>query len=254
MPIDYTHSRNLHTQKGPRTALPALFGPHMPSSLLDVGCGLGTWLRAAIDMGITDYQGLDGVPIPGSTLLFPKEHFFCQDLTQAWNLGRKFDVALCLEVAEHLDEAHAETLVSSLTKHSDKIIFSAACPDQPGQHHVNCQWPVYWQQLFNRHGFACSDDVRWLIWTHGDIEPWYRQNIFVAIRDANLAGHEKRIPSVIHPAMLPMIKSNQKLKEHTFAIEHGRMPVGWYVTTPLQAAVAKLKRKLMYDRVPISHQ
>jgi len=80
-------------------------------------------------------------------------------LTRSWDLKRKFDAVLCLEVAEHLDSAFAPTLIDALIKHGNLIYFSAACPGQTGQHHVNCQWPVYWQQLFNERGFACEDDL-----------------------------------------------------------------------------------------------
>ena len=82
------------------------------------------------------------------------------DLTQEWSLGRRFDAVLCLELAELCEAGHASGLVEGLAAHSDTISFSAACPNQGGQHHVNCQWPDYWQQLFNVRGYGCSDTPR----------------------------------------------------------------------------------------------
>jgi len=199
MTIDYDHQRNLHTLQGPRLALPIIFPSEFPRSVLDVGCGTGTWLRAAIDLGAGEILGIDGVPIAPEDLLFDARFFNNRDLTTYFDLGRKFDVALCLEVAEHLDEQFAPTLIATLTRHSDYVVFSAACPNQPGQHHVNCQWPSFWQGLFNEHGFACYDDLRWKIWDNEKIEPWYRQNLFTAKRIPDLAGREARIRSVIHP-------------------------------------------------------
>jgi len=61
-------------------------------------------------------------------------------------------------------------LVTSLRAHADTVIFSAACPGQEGQGHINCQWPSYWQALFNRNGFECVDDIRPVIWGNTDIE------------------------------------------------------------------------------------
>jgi SAM-dependent methyltransferase len=200
--IDYDHAKNSHGTEGPRSAFEKLLLEGAPNSLLDVGCGTGTWLRAALDSGITDVLGVDGVDIQPGNLVIPAGYFRQDDLTRPVDLGRKFSTVLCLEVAEHLDERHSGTLLDTLTLHSDRIIFSAACPGQPGQHHVNCQWPSWWQNGFNNRGFRCDDDLRWRLWEDSAVEPWYRQNIFVACRDSESAGREPRLRHVIHPEML----------------------------------------------------
>lgn len=244
MSIEYSHSQNLHSLEGPQSALTELFQTEVPHSLLDVGCGTGTWIRAAKEAGVQKCFGVDGVNIAAADLLFPEADFLVQDLTKPWNLQQRFDVVLCLEVGEHLDAIHAVNLVHSLTQHADTVYFSAACPDQPGQHHVNCQWPAYWQELFNRNGFACSDHIRWQIWDREEIEPWYRQNLFQAVKNEELAGSEKRIQPVVHPALLPyLIDSAVKLSDFTQVIEQGQMSMSWYLTTPFNALAAKLKRK-----------
>ena len=109
----------------------------------------------------------------------------------------------CLEVGEHLPPESAGTLVRSLCTHSDRIFFSAAAPQQLGEHHINCQWPEYWQALFNEHGYSCHDEVRFRMWRDTGIEPWYRQNMFLARKAPEVAGHEPRIPALIHPDMEP---------------------------------------------------
>ncbi len=141
MGVEYNHEQNLHTQEGPRAALPLILEGTKPKSLLDVGCGLGTWMKAALGLGIPEVLGVDGVSLGKDKLLVPAELFRLHDLTKSWSLGRRFEVALCLEVAEHLEAGSAATLIDSLVSHADVIYFSAACPGQPGQHHVNCQWP-----------------------------------------------------------------------------------------------------------------
>jgi hypothetical protein len=242
MNIDYDHSQNLHTLSGPRTTLPLLFAEQKPSSLLDVGCGTGTWLKAAMDFGIADVFGVEGVEIPADKLHVPVEKVRRQDLTRSWNLGRQFDAIICFEVAEHLESSFAATLIDALTRHSDKIYFSAACPEQLGQHHVNCQWPAYWQKLFNDRGFTCSDDVRWRIWDNTLIEPWYRQNIFYARKDASSAGTEPRIPSVIHPENMSMASKSDRYENQVKQIEGGHMTASWYVKTFISAMASKIKR------------
>jgi SAM-dependent methyltransferase len=244
MSVDYDHSQNIHTLEGPRIALPLIFADAKPRSLLDVGCGLGTWLNAALEFGIPDVFGVDGVGIARDKLLVPEVFFRQHDLTKPWSLGRRFDVVLCLEVGEHLEEEYAAMLVDSLVGHSDLIYFSAAVPGQPGQHHVNCQWPGYWQNLFNKRGFACSDALRWKIWDNKNVECWYRQNLFSARKDPRQAGKEPRLPAVLHPEISELIIRGAA----TQRIEEGRMRVAWYARIPFLALKHKLMRRLFLGR------
>lgn len=205
MTIDYDHASNLHTLGGPAATLSTIFSSNLPKSVLDVGCGTGTWMRAAIDLGVQTVRGIDGIAVPEDALQVEKSLVERHDLTKPFHLGRKFDLAICLEVAEHLPQSAAAGLVASIAEHTDTILFSAACPDQLGQHHINCQWPTYWQDFFNSHGFVCDDSVRWQIWTDARIEPWYRQNMFWVRRDPTNAGREPRIDPVVHPEMVESI-------------------------------------------------
>lgn len=240
--VDYRHDANQHSLDGARTALPLALCGTTPSSLLDVGCGRGTWLRSAIDLGIADVLGLDGADIPSDQLLFPPNLFRRQDLTAPWSLGRKFDVVLCLEVAEHIPESFSKTFVNNLTEHGDTVVFSAACPGQVGQHHVNLQWPAYWQRLFNNCGFVCDDRVRWEMWDIKEIEPWYRQNMFVARKTPSIAGSEPRICSVLHPQLLDGVDVNSRERRLLERIRSGLLPVRWYLTIPFVAFTGKVRR------------
>jgi SAM-dependent methyltransferase len=242
MTIDYDHSQNLHSQTGPQSALPAIFPNQRPRSLLDVGCGLGTWLKAANEAGIPEVFGVDGIAVPPGKFMVSTSLFRQQNLTEIWNLGRRFEAVLCLEVAEHLDAQFARNLVHSLTLHSDTIIFGAACPGQGGQHHVNCQWPEYWQALFNERGFACADEVRWRIWKDNRIEPWYRQNIFTATKAPEAAGREPRILPVINPDMYKLM-TEDNFRENAERIARGALPAAWYAKAFPQVFLNKLLQR-----------
>ena len=73
--IDYVHAANVHSVEGPRAALNVLFPLLQPASILDVGCGQGTWIKAANELGITDVVGIDGIALPPETLLFSPGNF-----------------------------------------------------------------------------------------------------------------------------------------------------------------------------------
>ena len=151
-------------------------------------------------------------------------------------------------MAEHLDERNSRLLIETLTSHSDEIVFSAACPRQRGQHHVNCQWPAYWQELFNACGFSCSDAIRWRIWNETGVDVWYRQNMFVASRDGPGAGKEERLRAVVHPEFLEHLVfagAATAAMEKVKSLEDGAMPVGWYAVSALRALAAKVRRRFL---------
>jgi hypothetical protein len=244
MTIEYDYAGNVrwHWPEGPKAAIPHLFAGHLPASLLDVGCGPGIWLKAVLECGVPEALGVDGIELPCEQFVAPRQCFRKQDLATSWDLGRRFEAALCLEVAEHLEPEGGEALIKSLTLHADRIFFSAACPNQLGQHHVNCQWPAYWQRLFNQHGYACSDDIRWRIWNLSRVEPWYRQNMFIASRDPQTAGYEKRLDAVVHPEMLQHLDTSRIRSEVLEQIERGNMITSWYLRAGFRAFMIKLRR------------
>jgi SAM-dependent methyltransferase len=245
MAVDYDHSLNSHSVIGPAVAFPSVLQSltGTPRSLVDVGCGTGTWIKAAMDNGLRDVFGVDGVAVPPSQLAVPQSMVMIHNFAEPLDLRRRYDVALCLEVAEHLDAACAPVLISSLTRAADVVVFSAACPNQPGQHHVNCQWPEYWQKLFNECQYACDDAIRWRLWNVREIEPWYRQNMFIAVRSPDNAGKEPRLLPVLHPDMaVAAALGESNRKSWLTAIANGAMPVSWYFTALASAMAAKCSR------------
>lgn len=168
-----------------QSVLPVVFElVGLPSSMLDVGCGVATWGRAARELGVDDYLGIDGDWVPREQLRVPQEQFWPTDLLQIDHLkiDRRFDLAICLEVAEHLPESAAAKLVKFLTAHADRVLFGAAVPGQGGTHHVNERWQSYWAEMFWECGFDPFDSVRPRIAGDVQIEYWYRQNTILYVR------------------------------------------------------------------------
>jgi tetratricopeptide (TPR) repeat protein len=161
-----------------RVIVPMLAALTHPRSVLDVGCGVGGWVGTWLDSG-ADAVGVDGDYVPRDQLCIPADRFINHDLSTPLDLGRRFDLVTCLEVAEHLPEQDAQTIVDSLCQHADVIAFSAAVPGQGGTGHVNERWPTFWAELFANRGYRPYDLLRGQLWWDERCEWWYRQNLLL---------------------------------------------------------------------------
>jgi SAM-dependent methyltransferase len=148
-------------------------------SVLDVGCGPGVWLAEWSRIGVKEVVGVDGDYVPRNTLAIPAGAFRAIDISQPFDLGQHFDLVLCLEVAEHIPEAHSDTLIDNLCRHGDLILFSAAIPGQGGEFHVNEQPYEHWRTKFTARGYTVFDCARRPVAGLKEIEPWYRFNTFL---------------------------------------------------------------------------
>jgi SAM-dependent methyltransferase len=70
-----------------------------------------------------------------------------------------FDLALCLEVAEHLTPRMGDRLVEFLARHAPVVVFTAAPPGQGGIGHVNEQERDYWVARFERRGLGYNQGL-----------------------------------------------------------------------------------------------
>ncbi|MEG4391938.1 glycosyltransferase [Microcoleus sp. BROC3] len=170
-----------------------LLQPILPKSVVDVGCGTGSWLAAFHKLGIADCLGINGDYVDRTLLEIPLNQFKSYDLKQPLQVERKFDLAISLEVAEHLPSTCAENFVNSLTKLAPVILFSAAIPFQGGVEHVNEQWPQYWAYYFQQNGFAVIDCLRKKIWNNEKVEPWYAQNILIFVKQEYLSKYPRLV-------------------------------------------------------------
>jgi hypothetical protein len=179
-------------------------------SAVDVGCGVGTWLSVLRERGVAVIRGFDGAWVRTDLLTIPPESFVAVDLTKRLPQSGRFDLAISVEVAEHLPPACAETFVDSLVDLSDFVLFSAAIPHQGGKHHLNERWQDYWAGLFGTRGYAVLDPIRPKIWEDERISFWYRQNVLLYVKKERLRelrpliGDPESSPGlplrIVHPA------------------------------------------------------
>jgi SAM-dependent methyltransferase len=172
-----------------RVLVPLVLRYFRPSSVLDVGCGQGTWLAVFREHGIKDVWGVDGEYVDRARLEIPPERFLAWDLTRRLLFERRFDLVMSLEVAEHLPAECADQFVDSLTRLGPLVLFSAAAPHQGGANHVNEQWPAYWAQRFHARGYEPVDCLRRRIWQDERVAWWYAQNTILYADTASLERH-----------------------------------------------------------------
>ena len=169
-----------------------------PKSVIDVGCGVGTWLKAWSELGVEDIFGIDGEYVRGDQLLISSDRFQPMDLTAPKEIARRFDLVESLEVAEHLPSSVAERFIAFLASLGSVVLFSAAIPNQGGVHHINEQWPEYWAELFAKHGFVPIDTLRDLIWDNLEVEYWYSQNTLLFVHQGETSAIERLRSLALH--------------------------------------------------------
>lgn len=153
-----------------------------PHSVLDVGCGRGQWLKACEEKGARRLVGFDGHWNHQQQMIAASIQFKAIDLNQLFCVEERFDLAMTLEVAEHLEPASAHNFIQSLCAASDLLLFSAAIPNQGGSHHINEQPHTYWAKLLGDQQFVPFDILRAVFWSDERIPFWYRQNVFLYAR------------------------------------------------------------------------
>ena len=195
-------------------------------SVVDIGCGAGGWLSVFRQHGVLDILGIDGSDA-GSLLQIPRDSFRELDLEKDLGLDRRFDLALSLEVAEHLSPERGAGFVADLCEFADVVIFSAAIPGQGGTHHIHEQWQAYWVSLFEKEGYVIFDVLRPRVWSDPRVERWYAQNILCFVLKSRivdfptLLSHEKTpstMLNLVHPAAF--CHRVQSEEAHCAQIEH----------------------------------
>jgi SAM-dependent methyltransferase len=219
--------------------------PHLmelvePKSVVDVGCGTGSWLEVFREHGVGDVLGYDADGVPRSLLEIAEEEFRVADVTREIEPERRFDLALCLEVAQFNPKDAAARIVANLTALAPVVLFSAGIPGQGGGGE-NQRWPPYWARHFEDHGFVCVDCVRPRIWEEPDVKSWYVQNMLL-FADRGLLDSRPRLAheyelakdrplSLVHPRVFKtqrgrVVRLEAELAERAERTAAGEEPPG----------------------------
>ncbi|MBD2200762.1 MULTISPECIES: class I SAM-dependent methyltransferase [Calothrix] len=149
-----------------------------PQTVVEFGCGPGHLSRELAQRGV-QVTCVDGYSQPNFAGL--SVEFYPLDLNDSVAIKKlfehkQFDLSICLEVAEHLEEESSQALVKWLTQVAPIVIFSAAVPNQKGRGHINLQTREYWHNIFSQREFVIADRIREKL-RNSNIAPWYRYNV-----------------------------------------------------------------------------
>lgn len=245
--IKYIHSDIERNLSSPKEIVPVLIHTFQPKSVVDMGCAHGAFLHVFAENGIQDILGIDGDWVNKEQLMIKPSQFETHDLENKISLNRKFDLVVCLEVAEHLTESASDILVSNLIALGDIIIFSAAIKNQTGQNHINEQPFSYWMKKFNQKGFLFYDAFRQQFWNNSTIAWWYKQNMFLVAHE-NLDMHQyipgiqplKEVLEYVHPELMNTHYQNlEAYKIQNRKIRNGELSLSFY----MQLLKKKIYRK-----------
>lgn len=154
-----------------------------PKKVWDVCCGPGLLIGALRNSPLSvDAFGFDGSAACVASAHPMTRRFIEHADVREITASPTTDLVTCTEVAEHMDAKDAPHLVKVLCSAGAPIVFTAAPPGQPGNHHVNCQPKEYWLALFWQHSFRQDMEATAYFqkaWADLPRQPWLAKNVMV---------------------------------------------------------------------------
>lgn len=195
--LEFYNQRRQATLPAARRILGILAEQWQWTSAVDFGCGTGTWLSVAREFGAQRVRGYEGAWLKQEWQDDPAMDIRRVNLDRSIDDIGQYDLAISLEVAEHLRAERAASFVAQLCSAAPLVLFSAAIPGQGGDGHIHERWQDYWAGLFELHGYSTHDCIRRQIWDDTSIPYWYRQNCLAFVRGSWAQSSEPL--NLVHP-------------------------------------------------------
>jgi SAM-dependent methyltransferase len=233
--------------------LPIVFSVVDVSSIVDVGCGPGSWLAAARDMGVPLLTGVEGewaIEWFGENRTGACD-FELANLEDELRLPATFDLAICIEVIEHLSPTRGESFVGDLCRCAANVLFGAAVPGQRGPNHLNTRWTSYWAECFAAHGYRPVDVVRPHVWGDDDLLVHYRQNPVLFVSEDVYAVTNRRALAMGPPPLAALDRVHPALfTKRSNELRAATAPLGLRRRVQLAASIPRAAFQRLTRRQP----
>ena len=144
-----------------------------PQSITDLGCGTGAFIQPFV--GEIPVMGVDIAKDAGYKL--PAAAFRQADLTVPQDWGFTTDLAMSLEVYEHIMPQHDRQFLDNLVGLQPRVIvLGCAKPGQIGRHHYNCQTPEAVREKVEAYGYRADPEAVVPLLTMRYLATFYRRN------------------------------------------------------------------------------
>jgi len=180
-------------------------------SVIDLGGAIGTWAGVFKEYNVPDIKVVDGNWVDKSLLIIEEDEFENFDFScgELYKSEKKYDLAMSLETAEHIDEKYANLFVDSLCGLSDIIMFGAAVENMGGTHHVNEQYQSYWKEKFEKRGYIAIDPIRGMFWDNPRVLPEYAEDTLLYVKKGTVCPNLEKffgIPFVVDLKSVKMLR------------------------------------------------
>ena len=145
-------------------------------NIVDFGCGMGDYVKKFIKEEF-DCEAYDGNP---NTYKLTDGIAKILDLSKNFDLNKKFDFVISLEVGEHIPKKYEQVYIDNLCNHTNNwLLISWAIIGQSGDGHINCQNNDYIINEIIKRGFEYDIESTDLLRSCASNAWWFKNTIMI---------------------------------------------------------------------------
>ncbi|RRR72208.1 MAG: glycosyltransferase [Candidatus Viridilinea halotolerans] len=262
------YERNEHWLRQFRAIAERIVVDIQPRTVFDAGCAMGLLVETLRDRGVEAY-GVDISSFAISQIYAPIKPF-CWVGSVGDALPQRYDLVVCIEVLEHMQQSDAEAAIVNLCQYCDDLLFSSSPDDYREVTHFNVQPPEYWSGIFARQGFYRDFDfdatfiTPWAVRFRRGQDPFHqivhgyerrywrlsRENSDLRALSHELRGHTDASYQLILDLNRQLADRDQQLLDREQELHHYRNELNWsvraygYLRNELQGYIDRLQADL----------
>lgn len=179
-----------------------------PDTVVDIGGGAGGWLIPFADRG-AEVTLVDQVNPAIQVELDNRVRYLPSNLENEGDVAGipGSELAICVEVLEHLSAQAASRVLNQVSKSSETVIFSAAWDGQGGEHHINERPMEDWLEEWVNRDFVVADVIRSRM---NSLPRYYQTNLVLLTQNRDLAARLVQVGRFISDSNIPDRRTPQE--------------------------------------------